>query len=189
MTFVPGVLYDWFARHKHKIGLIVVGHTAKRIEEYLFDWLLYGAIVLWSTTTYGTVRGSLLAFAIMTPVSALMCWAYIRVYDWAGKDWFGFEMLKDLRDEERQEGWLGRALRTVLSWGDIPAFIALSIHDDPFMVTVYLRKKENKHQGLTSRDWKIFWLAVIFSNGYWTLRWAVIFELFRFLFGTFAPAV
>jgi len=185
MVYVPSMLGDWFSRHKRRIGLVVVGHAAKRVEEYLFDWLLYGAIVLWSTTTFGAFQGSLIAFAIMAPVSALLCWLYMLLYDWAKKDIFGFEMLKELRDEESHGGFIGRLLRKVLSRGDAAAFIALSIYGDPFLVTVYLRKKEHTHRGLTRRDWSIFWGAVLFSNGYWTLRWAVIFELFRILFGVF----
>ena len=188
MVYVPSMLGDWFSRHKRRIGLVVVGHAAKRVEEYLFDWLLYGAIVLWSTTTFGAFQGSLIAFAIMAPVSALLCWLYMLLDDWAKKDIFGFEMLKELRDEELHGGFVGRLLRRVLSWGDIAAFIALSIYGDPFLVTVYLRKKANVHRGLTRRDWSIFWGAVLFSNGYWTLRWAFIFELFRFFIGTLGLA-
>jgi len=171
---------SWFARHRQKIGLIVVGHSAKKVEEYLFDWLIYGLVVYYATAAWGTWYGSLATFIIMAPISALFCWLYILAYDWAKVDWFGFEALKELREAE-EEGWFGRIFRKVARLGDVPVFILLSIHSDPFMVTVYFRKREHAHKGLTSRDWKIFWGAVLFSNAYWTLRWTVIIELIRFL--------
>ena len=107
--------------------------------------------------------------------------------DWAKRDWFGFEALKELREEETGRGWLSRLLHKILKLGDIPAFIALSIYHDPFMVTVYLRKKEHTHQRLTSRDWKIFWAAVIFSNAYWTLRWTVILVAIGYMWEFIKP--
>ncbi len=169
---------SWFLRHKQRIGTVVVGHTAKRIEEYLFDWLLYGAVVYQSTALWGVVYGSLASFLIMAPLSALFCWTYIRLYDWAKIDWFGFEALKELHEVETL-GWFGRLFRMVVRLGDVPVFVLLSLHSDPFMVTVYFRKKENQHTGLTARDWKIFWASVFFSNAYWTLRWTFILVVFK----------
>lgn len=169
-------LRTWFLTYKNRIGIIAVGHTAKKIEEYVFDWLIYGLVVAWATSTWGAWYGSLVAFAIMGTFSAIMCWLYLLFYDWAKIDWFGFEMLKDLREREH-EGLLGKVLAKMLNLGDIPAFIALSIYFDPFMVTVYMRKKGHEHKGLSSRDWKIFWASVIFSNAYWTLRWTVILTI------------
>jgi hypothetical protein len=170
----------WVKRHRHRIGLIAVGHTAKRIEEYLFDWLIYGIVVLWATSRWGAWHGSFVAFGIMAPISALFCWFYIIFYDWAKKDWFGFELLKELKEEERS-GRGGRLLQKILKLGDIPAFFALSIYQDPFMTTVYLRKKGHGHAGLSRRDWNFFWSSVFVSNAYWTLRWIVIIELVRLL--------
>lgn len=173
----------WIRRHKHRIGLVVVGHTAKRVEEYLFDWLLYGVVVYQCTAVWGFAYGSLAAFLIMAPLSALFCWVYIRIYDWAKIDWFGFEALKEL-EEAGDAGWFGRIFKQVVRFGDVPVFVLLSIYMDPFMVTVYFRKKENQHAGLTPRDWKIFWGSVVFSNAYWTLRWALIFVVVQFLWNT-----
>jgi hypothetical protein len=174
-------LLGWFIRHKQRIGTIAVGHAAKRVEEYLFDWLIYAFVVYQCTSLWGTYWGSIAAFFIMAPLSALVCWLYLLFYDWAKKDWFGFELLKELREEEAQSSWFRRLMIRIARWGDLAAFIALSIHDDPFMVTVYLRKKGHEHRGLSRRDWNIFWLAVVFSNAYWTLRWTVIVTVIEFL--------
>ncbi len=176
----PG-LVGWLNRHKQRIGAIALGHTAKKAEEVLLDWLIYGAVVVWATSTWGPIKGSLVAFAIMAPFSALMCLLYLRLYDWAKVDWFGFELIKEMRDEESHEHWFGHLLHRLIRLGSIPAFVVLSIHMDPFMTTVYFRHKHLQYQGLTRKDWAIFWGSVLLSNGYWTLRWTVIYGVVLFL--------
>lgn len=164
-------------RWRERIGLLAIGHTTKQIEEFLFDWLLYGAVVAWCTTQLGTFYGSILAFAIMSPLSAAICYAYVKFYDWAKKDWFGFEAAKTVRDDLEGSGWFSKALKATLRMGDVPAFIALSLHTDPFMTTIYLRKGASRYGGLSRRDWTVFFGSVLFSNGYWTMRWTVLVVL------------
>lgn len=171
----------WFSRHKHRFGLLVVGHTAKQLEELLFDWVLYGAVVAWSVQAWGTYRGSLIALGIMGTLSALMCLLYLRFYDWSGRDWFGFEMLKELRDEEQHDTRIEKWLHRLMRLGSLPAFLLLSIHADPFMTTVYFRHKQHQFKGLTRRDWMVFWGSVAVSNLYWTLQWTVIVEVGKWL--------
>lgn len=166
-------LKNWFIRHKNKIGLIAIGHTAKQTEEYLVDWFVYGFVVFKCTSIWGPYKGSIVAFFIMMPISALLCWLYIVFYDWAKKDIFGFEALKELREEE-SSGWFGRLFQRISRWGDIPVFILLTTHSDPFMVTMYFRKKGHAHKGLAPRDWYIFWGSVVLSNAYWTFGWTIV---------------
>lgn len=166
----------WFKRHKHKIGLIAVGHTAKKIEEHIVDWLIYGVVVTYCTITWGGFYGSLAAFAIMTPVTAALCYLYIRLYDWAGIDWLGLEALKELR-EENGSGFFAKIIYRIAHHGGVLAFVALSIYGDAFMTTVYFRHGSRAYRGLTRRDWVVFLGSVVVSNAYWTLRWAVIVEL------------
>ncbi|MEN9390125.1 MAG: hypothetical protein RLZZ283_225 [Candidatus Parcubacteria bacterium] len=170
-----------------RVGLIAVGYGGKHIEEFVFDWLLYGAIVTYSTNLYGAVWGSLMTFAIMAPISAVMCYMYIRVYDWAEKDFFGFELAKQVRDKQHRRGFLGIVHR-IAEWGDIPAFFAFSIYFDPFMTTMYLRKGSEKYNGMTRRDHYIFFSSVFVSNAYWTLQLTVLVELARFLWCLFSSA-
>lgn len=177
-------MLSWLTRHKQRIGTVVIGHTAKRIEEYLFDWLLYGVVVYTCTELWGFAYGSLVSFLIMAPLSALFCWTYLKLYDWAKVDWFGLEALKELHEVETK-GWFGGIFKVIFRWGDIPIFILLSIYGDPFMVAVYFREKGHNHGGLSPRDWKIFWGSVLFSNAYWTLRWAFIFVVIEFLWEGF----
>ncbi len=169
------------------IGTVAVGHGTKQVEEVLFDWILYGTVVGYTTYTYGPVMGSIYGYLIMAPLSALVCLAYIKLYDWAKIDWFGFEAVKGAKEDLEGDGWWKRTVRKLVRLGDVPAFFILSINSDPFMVTVYLRKGSKEYNGLSSRDWKIFWASVLFSNAYWTLRWSVIIALALFLLGLLPP--
>jgi hypothetical protein len=152
----------------------MLGHTAKKLEELLFDWLVYGAVTAYLTSLYGVFQGSLWTFAVMAPLSALMCYLYLKFYDWSKRDWLGLEALKRLREGK---GLFARLAKL----GNVPAFVVLSLQFDPFVVTVYLRKGSDKYNGYSGRDWMIFWASVLFANAYWTLRWTLIFELIRLL--------
>jgi hypothetical protein len=177
----------WFLRHKERIGLIAIGHTGKRIEEFLFDWLLYGVVVTQSTLWWGSVWGAVGAFLIMMPLSALVCYLYIRFYDWAKKDWLGLETLEELRESEAKAHWL---VRHIIRWakrGDAAMFFVLSFWGDPFITTVYFRRGSHLYNGLSTRDWKIFFASVVVSNAYWTLRWSVIVALALYLWQLVSP--
>lgn len=166
--------------------MIAVGHTAKKIEEHIVDWLIYGVVITYFTIAFGPLYGSLATFAVMTPFTAILCLVYIRLYDWAGKDWLGFEALKELREEQAHGGFFARLTYRIARHGGFPAFIALSIYGDAFMATVYLRRGSHAYNGLSLWDHVIFWSSVFVSNAYWTLRWVVIVELFRLLINYFS---
>lgn len=158
------------AAHKEQIGTIALGHTVKKGEEIFFDQFIYGAVSAYAVHRFGVVDGSLFVFVIMAPLSALFCYGYLRLYDWLKKDWFGFEAVKKVQHQFAGNRWVGKFLKL----GDTAAFFVLSIYADPFMVTVYLRKEGNQYNGLTGRDYAVFWASVIVSNMYWTLRWTVL---------------
>lgn len=165
---------SWFNHHKQRIGVIAIGHSVKRTEEVLFDWVLYGVVITWATTVWGTAYGAVVTFLILTPLSALISWLEIIFYDWAKKDWLGLELLKEFRDEEKHEHWLGRLIHRITRWGHVPAFFVLSVHSDAFITTAYFRPKHRQYHGMTRRDWGIFGASIAVSNLYWTLRWTVI---------------
>lgn len=172
-----------------RLGTVAIGHTAKQIEEYLFDWLLYGTVVALAVAKYGPLWGTLAAFAIMTPLSAIVCLFYIKAYDWAEVDLFGFEALKDAKDDLEKDGFIKRLVRRMIRLGDAPAFVALSITSDPFMTTIYLRRPSDRYQGLSPRDWRIFFGSVLLANGYWTFRWSVIVALATWAWELFPESV
>lgn len=168
---------------KKRVATIAVGHTAKRVEEWLFDWLLYGYVVAMCTLTWGAYHGALAAFAIMAPLSAMVCLIYIGIYNWLQADWLGLELLKDFA-RASSGGFFSRLAHRIVRHGQLPAFLMLSIYGDPFMTTVYLRRGAGSYGKLTPRDLNIFWASVFLSNGYWTLRWTILIELVIYVWQT-----
>ena len=160
-------------RWKERIGLAFIGHMGKNVEETLFDYLLYPAVIAWLGVAYGGL--------VMTALSALLCYLYILAYDWSGKDWFGFELAKEARDSEEVEGGgrLWRAVQWATRKGDWAAFLALSMYSDPFFTTVYMRKGAGAYNGLSGRDWKVFWGSVIVANLWWTAAMTSVVEGIR----------
>ena len=147
-------------RWGRRIGTGIVGHGFKQVEEFVFDYTLYPAAIAF----LGTVVGGL----VMTVFSAVMCYLYLLFYDWSKRDWFGFELLKEARDGEGGQGLIERLVRKIAKKGGWLAFLSLSVYMDPFMTTVYMRSGAEKYDGLSSRDWKIFWGSVLVANLAWT---------------------
>lgn len=100
-------------------------------------------------------------------LSALACYLTLVFYDWSKKDWLGIEAIKDLRHGEGQ-GRLTRLIGRLLRRSDWLALVALSIKFDPFIVVAYLRPGSYRFNGLSRREWGMFWLSVLISNLYWS---------------------
>ena len=67
-----------------------------------------------------------------------------------------------------------------ISWmEDVIMFFLLSIFQDSFITTAYLR--HGRKEGLGGRDYIIFFSSSIVSIGYWALRNGIIAETLRFL--------
>ena len=161
-------------------GILGIGYSAKQIETFVFDELLYGAVVAYITNQLGWLWGSLTAFAVMSLFTAAMCLGYVRRYVKTQTDLFGFEAIKELRDGLKVGGRWMRFVQRIIRLGDVPAFFAiLLLHPsgDAFMATIYLRKGTGQYNGLTRRDRNIFGAAILVSNGYWTLRWTALVAL------------
>ncbi len=152
-----------------KAGTWSFWNGVKVAEEWLFDVLIYNAIVAWATQEFGPKEGLLVAFAIMAPSSAITCLLYLLGYRLAGTDLFGFEELKEVRDDVSRPGIMRAIFRFLMRMGNLPAFIILSIWKDPFMATVYMRRREDGFKTMTGRDWRNFWASVLISNAGWTL--------------------
>ncbi len=70
-----------------------------------------------------------------------------------------------------------------LKKGDIIAFFALSIFEDAFKTTAFLRHGE--FNGLRKKDWIVFSLSLIVSNVYWTLSWSILFIPLKYIWHVF----
>ncbi len=167
-------------RWRERIGIMAAGHTFKQVEEFIFDYTLYPAVIAW----LGAVGGGL----VMTASSALVCYLYVLFYDWAKKDWLGLELLKGVRDGEEQQGRVARLIQRAAQKGNWLAFLTLSCFTDPFVTTVYMRHGAEAYNGLSPRDWKIFWASVVVANLWWTGVVTLAVESIRYLLNWFGLA-
>jgi hypothetical protein len=141
-----------------RIGELALGHTVNWLTVQFFDYVLY-PFVIWKL---GLVRGGV----VMALLSLVACLLTLWFYDWSKRDWLGIEAVKQLRDSEAKTRW-----RRVLAWamakGDLPACVVLSLYTDPFITTACLRR--GAFQGMTPRDWRIFFASWLIANGWWAL--------------------
>ena len=165
-------------RWKERIGVMALGHTFKQGEEFFFDYTLYPFVIV----TMGMLWGGL----VMTVLSATICYLYILFYDWSKQDWLGLELLKEARDGEQMESWLGRKAQAIARKGDVAAFFAFSVYTDPFVTTAYLRKGSGFYNGMTRRDWKIFFASVAVANLAWIGVVSGAIEAIRWVFKFFS---
>jgi len=125
---------------------------------YGFDYVLY-PFVIWKL-------GLLIGGTMMALLSLVTCLLTLWFYDWSKRDWLGIEAVKQLRDGEAKTRW-----RRVLAWelvrGDVPACVALAVWSDPFITTACLRR--GAFNGMTHRDWRIFFASWLIGNGWWAL--------------------
>lgn len=142
-----------------KAALWTIGHTIDTAMSYGYDFIAYPYLIL----TFGLGLGWLYA----TLGSIILCLGTLWVYDYTKQDWLGIETIKLLRDEPAKGG-LRAFLKRLMDKSDYLAFVALSIHYDPFIVTVYMRRGSGNHT-MGKRDWKIFWTSVIVANAWWGL--------------------
>lgn len=145
---------------KRRIGLWGIGHTANFLMVKGFDLLLYPLVILY----FGLVQGA----AVMWILSALVCYTTLKFYDWSKTDWLGIETLKEVKGDKKG-GIFHKLSDWILSRGDLAAFLIISIKWDPFICVVYMRRGAHQYNGMTWRDWKIFWISLVISNGWWTV--------------------
>ena len=156
-----------------KLATFGVGLLIKKATDYAFDYLLYPAALI--------VLGYLWGWIAMTIASVFLNLLVIRVYDWAKRDFLLLETLKQLRASDDAH-WGKRLLAATLSKGDTAAFFVLSWFEDPIVVTLYLRKGSGKFDGLSRRDWAIFWASTIVSNLMWAGSLISLIAVYRYFF-------
>lgn len=147
------------SRFSRRAGELIVGHTVNLVLSWwAFDYVLY-PFAIWKL---GLVTGGV----VMALISLVVCLLLLWFYDWSKRDWLGIEAVKALRDGEAKTRWR-RLLAWALAKGDLPACVVLSLYSDPFITTACLRR--GAFNGMTRRDWKIFFASWFIANGAWAL--------------------
>lgn len=145
--------------YKERAAILGIGLLGNFLIANGFDYVLYP----WVIWKLGPLHGA----AVMTLLSFLICWLTLLFYDWAKKDWLGIETIKGLRDYAGNSRMM-RALQWAAAKGEAALLVVLSIWTDPFVVVAYFRHGAHQYNGMTARDWRIFLIALVIGNGYWS---------------------
>ncbi len=151
------------AKLKGKAFFLFVGVTVEYVVVYAFDYALY-PFMIWK---YGPLKGG----ALISALSLALCYATLVFYDLTKKDWFGIEMLKEVREYEGKSRIVG-LLSRLLKKGEVVSFLVLSLKFDPFTTCVYMRRGANKFGGMDRRSWLIFLGSWAIGNFVWVIAMA-----------------
>ena len=138
-----------------KVGVFTVGILTTKVVAYGFDYAIY---------PFALYRmGLMWGFVAMFFLSLVINFLLVLLYDVAKTDIFGFEYIKELKNDEdkSKKGFLQRMIRK----GKIPAFLALSVYD-PFLATLFVRRSD-KFDGFTRRDIWNLTLSGLIANIVW----------------------
>jgi hypothetical protein len=139
---------------------LFVGVVVEYIVSYAFDYALYPFVIL----KYGLLKGG----AIMSVLSLILCYSTLVVYDLLKKDWFGIELIKELREYEGRIKTFG-IMAWLLKKGQLVSFIVFSLKFDPFTTVIYMRKGANKFTGMDRKSWIIFFGSWAVGNFCWII--------------------
>lgn len=143
-----------------RLAILGIGLLGNGVLNFFFDFVLYTYVI----ATYGLLYGGV----YMTILSILVCILLLFFYDWSKKDWLGIETIKELK-EYKGKSFLARITSWAMRKSDPIILLVLSIQFDPFVTTAYMRKGAHQFNGMSLRDWKIFFTSAIIANVYWAI--------------------
>lgn len=167
--------------NKERIAILGLGYIGNFLTGKLIDWGVDPLVTLLLNCSVGGMNGFMLTWASLAVISFFACYATLKFYDWSKTDWLGIEAVKTLKELEGSR--FKRLVARILTWGDSFAVIALSVIFDPFIVLIYMRHGANHYNGLTKRDWVIFLVSIVVSNGWQTVVLYGGLEGIKHLFG------
>jgi hypothetical protein len=161
----------------NRLLLFLTGATTFTVINYSFDFVLYP----FALYKLGVVVG----FFTMMLLSFLFCWGYFIIYDYLKRDFLGIEFSKEKMSSiiaSEDSVGLKLLLVRVLRKSRAFLFVFLSIYFDPFVAVAFERKGNFAYNGLSARDWRLFILSLIISNGFWSTTVFAGLSFFEFLY-------
>jgi hypothetical protein len=148
------------ASKRRWLTTLAIGLTVKDLTDRAFDYILYPYVIY----RLGIIKGGL----IMSVLACALNLLTLKFYDWSKRDWLGIEALKGLKDYSGPNRW-ARLWAWIMRRSDLIVMTFLSIKEDAFIALIYMRHGSHQYNGMTGRDWKIFFTSVVIANVYWTL--------------------
>lgn len=148
--------------------------------DYCVNWLFNYPLYIWVMNEFGLEKG----FIVMSCLSFLLCYAYIKIYDIIKRDLFLLEDIKDWMNgmasyagESRVKLLRAKIIRKGGFW---TSFLVISLWKDPFYTLAFCRK--GKYNGFSMRDWGIFLGSVAIGNSVWAISVFGGIEVFKLVF-------
>lgn len=160
----------------NRFVMAISGWGSWFVSSWLFDDLLYPAVIAWLGPVYGGI--------IMSIAASLICYFWTKAIVASDNDWFE---MKTLHKIQKIVFWIVRICENIpfvrKSWVQaieyVLTFFALCVATDAMIVTLYFRR-DDKSKVLSRKDWKVFVWSLLISNLYWTLRsWGLV-ELIKY---------
>ena len=146
------------------------GLLGTHVVNYGFDYVLYPIV----TYRFGFAK----SLAVLFFAALVLNYTLVLIYDLLKVDLFGFEGVKELKDElsgtESKKNIFERIIGYLVKKGGIVAFVALSFYD-PFIATLY-KRRSNEFDGFKKRDYANLIMATAIGCFLWSVSWSVLIE-------------
>ncbi len=160
------IIKKLFKKETAKKGLNISSYL---LLDYFFDFVLYYIMIRQFGPVVG--GGSVMLLGLIIDLVIL------HLYDKSGKDHFGLEDLKNLRDYDGNNRWRIWISKT-LKKGDLVAMVILAFYSNPCLTTIYMRPKDEKRRKMNWKDSLIFSFSVFIE-----ISWIIIVYGFVLLEG------
>lgn len=131
--------------------------------DYFFDFVLY----------YLAIRffGPIIGGGTVALIGILIDLMILRAYDTYGKDVFGLEDIKSIRDYEG-ESLFRKRLASIVRKGNLLTVAVIAFYSNPCLATIYMRPRNERRRSMNIRDWsvflvsaciEIFWIAFVYG--------------------------
>ena len=134
--------------------------TTLLVFSYVFDFGIYTSVVAF----YGIIIGG----TIMWAAAFVLDVSLMHIYNYFNKDVLGFETITRWREYDGKSLWK-LLRRKIVGMSDPLVFVFITIIENSFLATAYMRKMDVSRKGMNKRDWKFFLVSFVISNLAWTL--------------------
>ncbi|MCC7004871.1 hypothetical protein IT397_03070 [Candidatus Nomurabacteria bacterium] len=162
----------------------------------MLSWFYDNPLWWWITIQYGALWGSLICTVGVLVINPMLLLMYQRGH----MDWVGIDRASHVFEDWKANGdkWIQKVqnhwnpfirflvfvpvcvyscILWMLKKNNILAFLILSILEDSFITTVFL--KGGKEKKLNQKDVTVFFLSSLVSCSYWSLRNIVALEIIK----------
>ena len=177
-----------FVKILKRVAFVGTGWSLYSAYGWVYDNPLWLAVIGW----LGILQGSI----ILTIGDMVNNFIFLVLYQKNESDWLGvngFEDLKEHGDKWAQKVqnhrnvfirlilWVPALFFRLLVWAvrknNLLAFVVLSVFEDSFITTVFLRGKVGGE--LTKKDYLVFLASTAFSCVYWSIRNGVVLVILK----------